>query len=81
MCVVTFFQSTRGQVVSVLAGFALIGYGAVHVSLAGLVLMMVGTVPAVIGLGDICFPREVARTRGGTESHGGGTAGGRARRA
>jgi hypothetical protein len=42
---------------------------------------MVGTVPAVIGLGDICFPREVARTRGGTESHGGGTAGGRARRA
>ena len=58
MAVVTFFQSTRGRVVGVLAGIALVVYGAMQVSLVGLVLMMVGIVPSVMGLAGICLPEE-----------------------
>lgn len=47
-------------------GFALIVYGATHVSLVGLVLMMVGMVPAVTGLAGVCRVGEVAKRRGGS---------------
>ena len=38
-------------------GFALIACGSMLASLVGLVLMMVGMVPAVTGLVDICLIR------------------------
>ena len=68
MAWVTFFRSTRGRLFGVLAGFTLIVYGAVQVSLAGLVLMMVGIVPPVMGLAGICLSGEVAGTRDADEA-------------
>jgi hypothetical protein len=68
VAVVTFFRSTRGRVFGVLAGFALIVYGAMQVSLAGLILMMVGIVPTVTGLASLCLSKEAARARDATET-------------
>jgi hypothetical protein len=58
MAFVNFLRSTRGRLGGVLVGFALIGVGAMHVSLAGLILMMVGMVPSVMGLAGICLSEE-----------------------
>lgn len=73
MTVVNFFRSTRGRVFGVLVGFALIMHGATQVSLAGLILMMVGVVPIVTGLAGICLPGEVGSTREGTRAMPGRT--------
>jgi hypothetical protein len=40
-------------------GFALIVYGSILASLVGLVMMMVGMVPAVTGLVEMCLIGEV----------------------
>jgi len=61
----SFMRSIPGRVLRVAAGFWLIGYGATHPSLFGLVLMMVGMVPAVTGLAGISLCEDVlARRRG-----------------
>jgi len=48
-------RSTPGRVLCVVAGLSLVVYGGSHPSLLGLVLMMVGIVPAVTGLASICL--------------------------
>lgn len=63
MAFINFLRSTQGRVLRVAVGFALIAYGGTHVSLVGLVLMMVGMVPAVTGLAGICLLEEVVKTR------------------
>jgi hypothetical protein len=57
MIVIDFIRSPLGRVTRVTIGFALIAYGSMLASLVGLVLMMVGMVPAVTGLVDICLIR------------------------
>ena len=63
MAFINFLRSTQGRAFRVAVGFALIAYGGTHVSLAGLVLMMVGMVPAVTGLAEICLLEEVVTSR------------------
>ena len=62
MALVTFVRSPRGRLFGVLAGFTVIVYGAMQVSLAGLILMMVGIAPAVMGLaGSFLYASSHAR--------------------
>ena len=63
MVLVNFLRSTPGRVVRVAVGVGLIAYGGTHMSLLGLVLMMIGMVPAVTGLADICLLEEVPVNR------------------
>jgi hypothetical protein len=63
MSFVTFMRSVPGRVLRVAAGLWLIAYGATHASLLGLVLMMVGMLPAVTGLAGICLIEEVIKSR------------------
>lgn len=58
-----FLRSTPGRLLRIGIGFGLIFYGATHPTLAGLVLMMVGVVPAVTGLAGICLLEEVLKSR------------------
>jgi hypothetical protein len=58
MAVIDFLRSPLGRVARVTVGFALIAYGSILASLVGLVLMMVGMVPAVTGLVDMCLIGE-----------------------
>lgn len=68
MALVNFLGSTPGRVLRLVVGVALIVYGATHVSLVGLVLMMVGMVPAITGLAGICLLEEVAKTPDATHA-------------
>ena len=61
MTVIDFLRSPLGRVARVMIGIALIAYGTILASLVGLVLMMVGMVPAVTGLVDMCLLGERAR--------------------
>ena len=61
MWVVRFMRSVPGRVLRVALGFWLISYGLTHASLLGLVLMMVGIVPAVTALAGICLLEEVVK--------------------
>ena len=63
MWFVRFMRSVPGRVLRVAVGLWLIAYGATHASLVGLVLMMVGMVPAVTGLAGICLIEEVIKSR------------------
>jgi len=58
---ITFLRSPLGRVLRVAIGLALIGYGTAHPSLAGLVLMIVGIVPAVTGAAGICLLEELVK--------------------
>ena len=78
MTFVSFVRSTPGRVGRVCVGVALVVYGATHVSLVGLVLMMIGVVPVVTGLADLCLPRDVTTTRHATGAIRGGAREGRA---
>jgi hypothetical protein len=60
---VRFMRSFRGRALRVAVGLWLVAYGATHPSLLGLVLMMVGMVPAVTGLAGICLIEEVIKSR------------------
>jgi hypothetical protein len=60
---IEFLQSGTGRVVRVAIGFALIYYGATHASLFGIVLTMVGMVPAVTGIAGICLLDELIKAR------------------
>jgi hypothetical protein len=62
MTVIAFLRSPLGRAARVMSGVALIAYGSILASLAGLVLMMVGMVPAVTGLVDMCLIGEAARS-------------------
>jgi hypothetical protein len=61
MCFIRFMQSVPGRLLRVALGVWLIAFGATHVSLLGLVLMMVGIVPAVTGFAGICLLEEVMK--------------------
>jgi hypothetical protein len=45
----------------VVIGFVLIYYGATHPSLFGIVLMMIGMVPAVTGIAGVCLLDELMK--------------------
>ncbi|OFW13427.1 MAG: hypothetical protein A3F70_11100 [Acidobacteria bacterium RIFCSPLOWO2_12_FULL_67_14] len=60
---IDFLRSTTGRIGRVAVGLALIAYGATHPSLVGLVLMMIGIVPAVTGLAGVCLLEEVVKGR------------------
>lgn len=71
MRVIEFLRSTPGRIVRVAIGFALIYYGATHPSLFGIVLMMIGMVPAVTGIAGICLLDELMQARAGiAPAHG-----------
>jgi hypothetical protein len=55
MALIEFLRSPTGRAVRVVVGLALISYGSTLQSLLGLVLMMVGMVPAVTGFVDMCL--------------------------
>jgi hypothetical protein len=63
MWLVRFMRSVAGRVLRVVVGLSLIGYGSQQASLMGLVLMMIGIVPAVTGAAGICLIEEVIRSR------------------
>jgi hypothetical protein len=69
MSLITFLRSPLGRVLRVAVGIALIGYGTVHPSLAGLVLMLVGIVPAVTGAAGICLLEELMQALRGQRPH------------
>jgi hypothetical protein len=52
MRVAGFMRSTPGRVTQVVAGGALLWYGAVQVTLFGLCLMMLGMLPLVAGISN-----------------------------
>jgi hypothetical protein len=54
-------RSVPGRLLRVALGLWLIGFGATHPSLFGLVLMMVGMVPAVTGFAGISLIEEVMK--------------------
>jgi hypothetical protein len=63
MWFVRFMRSMPGRVLQVATGLALIVYGSTQGSLFGLVLMMVGMVPAVTGLAGEPRSRSTVRPR------------------
>ena len=63
MWFIEFMRSVPGLVLRAALGVWLITYGSTHASLLGLVLMMVGMVPAVTGLTGICLIGEVMKSR------------------
>lgn len=65
MAVVSLLRSMPGRLLRVGVGMAFVAYGSTHPSLLGLVLTMVGIVPAVTGLADICLLADVGRRRQG----------------
>ena len=64
MALVTFLRSTPGRVLRVAVGCLLIAYGATHMSLIGLILMMAGMMPAITGLASMCLLEDVASHEG-----------------
>ena len=60
---VRFLRSTAGRVLRVAVGLSLVIYGSAQWSLVGLVLMMLGMVPAVTGVAGICLLEEIIRSR------------------
>lgn len=63
MWFIRFMRSAPGRLLRVAMGVCLIGFGATHPSLFGLVLMMVGMVPAVTGFAGISLIEEVMKGR------------------
>ena len=63
MWVVRFLRSAAGRVLRVAVGLSLVIYGSIDGSLIGLVLMMLGVVPAVTGVADICLIEEIIKSR------------------
>ena len=57
-----FMRSVPGRLLRVALGVWLVGFGATHPSLFGLVLMMVGVVPIVTGLAGISLFEEVVKS-------------------
>jgi len=54
-------KSAPGRIAKVAFGVWLIIYGGTHASMWGLVLMMVGIVPAVTGIAGICLLEELLK--------------------
>ena len=52
MRVTGFMRSTPGRVIQVVAGAAMVWYGASQVTLLGLCLMMLGMLPMVAGISN-----------------------------
>jgi hypothetical protein len=69
MHVIDWLRSGTGRIARIIVGFALIYFGATHASLLGLVLMMVGMVPAVTGVAGICLFDEPSTARGRPPGH------------
>ena len=58
---IRFMQSPAGRITRVVLGVWLMLYGALSGTLFGLVLMMVGMVPAVTGIAGICLLDQIAK--------------------
>jgi hypothetical protein len=57
---VPFLRSTPGRVTRVAVGCLLVGIGALERSLTGLLLMMIGVVPVVTALANVCLLDDIA---------------------
>ena len=65
MGLIRFLTSMPGRILKVAIGFWLIVYGGQQASMWGLVLMMIGVVPAVTGIAGICLIEEFVKASGG----------------
>jgi hypothetical protein len=63
MTLLSFLRSWRGRLLRIALGCALLFSGATMSSLPGVVLMMVGVVPIVMGLSGICVVEEILTMR------------------
>lgn len=57
----SFIQTPAGRILRVCVGGLLVWYGAQVTSLLGLLLMMVGLVPLVGGIANVCLLAEIAQ--------------------
>ncbi len=62
---IRFMRSPAGRITRVVFGVWLMLYGALSGTLVGLVLMLVGMVPAVTGIAGICPPDEIMKAQRG----------------
>jgi hypothetical protein len=67
MWFVRFMRSMTGRLLRVAVGLSLVAYGSTQASLVGLVLMMIGMVPAVTGVASICLLEEVLDGKNGSD--------------
>lgn len=63
MTLLSFLRSWRGRLLRIALGCVLLFSGATMSSLPGVVLMMVGVVPIVMGLSGICVVEEILTMR------------------
>lgn len=68
----TFMASTAGRLIRIVAGLALMGWGAVLQGTVGILLAVIGVIPLLAGLLDYCLlaplfgcPMSGERIRGG----------------
>jgi hypothetical protein len=59
MAFITFLRSGPGRVLRVAIGLLLMMYGATQASMVGLIMLIVGMVPAVTALAGVCLIEEV----------------------
>jgi len=62
---IRFMRSPAGRITRAVFGVWLMLYGALSGTLFGLVLMMVGMVPAVTGIAGICLFDEIMKAQRG----------------
>lgn len=65
MWLIRFMRSTPGRITKAVIGVWLMLLGALSGTLAGLVLVMVGIVPAVTGIAGICLIDEIGKAQRG----------------
>lgn len=59
MAFIRFLRSVPGRVLRVVIGLLVVTYGATQASMVGLIMMIVGMVPAVTALAGVCLIEEV----------------------
>ncbi len=59
MTFIRFLRSVPGRVLRIVIGLLLMMYGAMQVSMVGLIMMIVGLVPAVTAIAGVCLIEEV----------------------
>ncbi len=69
MTVLTFLRSAQGRVLRVVIGASLLWAGASEGTLAGVVLMMLGLVPVVTAIANICLLDDMVGALGGLTNH------------
>lgn len=59
MTFIRFLRSVPGRVLRIVIGLLLMMYGATQASMVGLIMMIVGMVPAVTAIAGVCLIEEV----------------------